>query len=88
MSQTIGSNIVFLPGQKGFWRQLYNRMLAALDDGTFMRFQGYTVPNRTFNYRSLQDFMKLLDWVKAQADVEDAIPPYRGRIYAGQRGRG
>ena len=78
----------FLPGQKGFWRQLYHKMLAALDDGSFIRFNGYTVPNRTFQYRSLQDFQKLLDWVEKQANLEDGIQPYRGRTFAGQGGRG
>ena len=76
-----------VPGQKGFWRYLYHQMLLAMQDGSFMRFNGYTVPNRTFQYRSLADFKKLLDWVKDQADVEDGAPPYRGRIYAGQGGR-
>ena len=79
---------VFMPGQKGFWRALYNKMLAALDDGTFMQLQGYTVPNRTFTYRTLPDFLKLLEWVKSKADIEDGILPYRGRTYAGQGGRG
>ena len=79
---------VFLPGQKGFWRALYNNMLAAMEDGTFMRFQGYTVLGRTFNYRSLQDFLKLLSWVEAKADLEDGALPYRGRTYARQGGRG
>ncbi|MCL1915682.1 MAG: hypothetical protein FWG17_03095 [Desulfovibrionaceae bacterium] len=83
-----GNGIIFLPGQKGFWRQLHNSMLAALDDGTFMRFDGYIVSGRTFNYRSLGDFIKILEWVKGQADLEDGVPSYRGRTYAGQRGRG
>lgn len=76
------------PGQKGYWRWLYNQMLTALSDGSFMRFNGYTVPNRTFQYRSITDFKKLLDWVKDQADAEDGTPSFRGRTYAGQGGRG
>jgi hypothetical protein len=76
------------PGQKGYWRWLHNRMLAALGDGSFLRFNGYTVPNRTFQYRSLSEYRSLLDWVKARADVEDGKAPYRGRTYAGNRGRG
>ena len=88
MARRTKKNIELLPGQKGFWRQLYHQMLAALNDGSFLRFQGYTVPNRTFQYRNINDFMKLLDWVKAQADVEDGIQPYRGRTFAGQGGRG
>jgi len=76
------------PGQKGYWRWLYHQMLAALSDGSFIRFNGYTVPGRTFQYRSLSEFRSLLSWVKDQADVEDGTPPYRGRTYAGQGGRG
>lgn len=76
------------PGQKGYWRWLYNQMLAALADGSFFRFNGYTVPGRSFQYRSINDFKSLLDWVKSQADIEDGIRPYVGRTYAGQGGRG
>jgi len=76
-----------LPGHKGFWRQLYHEMTAALADGAFMRFNGYTVPNRTFNYRSLDEFRKLIDWVRTQADLEEGIARHRGRILAGQGGR-
>jgi len=86
-AQTIQTPVI-MPGQKGFWRALYNKMLAALDDGMFLRFNGYVVAGRTFNYRSVADFQKLLAWVKDQADVEDGTPSYRGRRYAGQGGRG
>lgn len=72
----------------GYWRTLYNKMLASLEDGNFMRFNGYTVEGRTFQYRSLQDFLKLLDWVKVKADLEEGLAPYRGRTYAGNAGRG
>jgi hypothetical protein len=72
----------------GFWRALYGKMLAALEDGSFMRLNGYTVPGRTFQYRGLQDFLKILDWVKARADLEEGVAPYRGRTYAGNAGRG
>jgi hypothetical protein len=90
MSQTPGQTAPAqpVPGQKGYWRWLYCQMLAALGDGLFMRFNGYTVPGRTFQYRSIADFTKLLDWVKMQADTEDGTPPFRGRRYAGQGGRG
>jgi len=84
MSQTPSS----IPGQTGFWRSLHNKMLAALEDGSFMRFSGYTVPGRSFSYRGLSEFRDLLDWVEGKADLEDGVPPYRGRIYAGQGGRG
>lgn len=84
MSQTPS----FIPGQKGYWRWQYHQMPAAMSDGSFMRFNGYTVPNRIFQYRSLADFKKLFDWVKDQADLEDGIAPYHGRAYAGQGGRG
>jgi hypothetical protein len=72
----------------GFWRALHQKMLAALEDGQFMRLSGYTVPGRTFNFRSIQDFLKTLDWVAQKADLEEGILPYRGRTYAGNRGRG
>lgn len=88
MSQTPAQTPQPIPGQKGYWRRLYHEMLAALSDGSFMRFNGYTVQGRTFQYRSLADFKKLLDWVRDQADLEDGIAPYRGRTSAGQGGRG
>ncbi len=52
------------PGTTGYWRWLYNQMLAAMADGSFMRFNGYTVPNRTFQYRSLPEFRAQLEWVE------------------------
>ena len=76
------------PGQKGYWRWLYNQMLTALAEGTFLRFNGYSVPGRSFQYRSIADFRSLLAWVAQQADMEDGILPYRGRTRAGQGGRG
>jgi hypothetical protein len=75
------------PGQKGYWRWLYTQMQAAMGDGAFMRFNGYSVPGRSFQYRSLADFQKLLNWVEGKADIEDGVAPYRGRIYAGCGGR-
>ena len=48
----------------------------------------YTVPGRTFQYRSLDEFRTQLEWVKNQADLEDGKQPYKGRTYAGQGGRG
>lgn len=75
------------PGQPGYWRWLHTQMLAALADGSFLRFNGYTVAGRTFSYRSLADFRKLLDWVGSEADLEEGRRPYRGRVYAGQGGR-
>ncbi|MDR2051127.1 MAG: hypothetical protein LBQ63_05075 [Deltaproteobacteria bacterium] len=74
--------------EPGYWRTLYDKMLASLEDGNFMRFNGYTVPGRTFQYRGLAEFLKALDWVKAKADLEEGRASYRGRIYAGQGGRG
>lgn len=77
-----------IPGEKGYWRWLYNQMLTALAEGTFLRFNGYTVPGRSFQYRSLAEFRSLLDWVSDRADVEDGVIPYHGRTRAGQGGRG
>lgn len=76
------------PGEPGHWRWLYNSMLTSLGDGSFLRFNGYTVAGRSFQYRSLDEFRSLLTWVKGQADIEDGIQPYKGRTYAGNRGRG
>jgi hypothetical protein len=77
-----------MPPTPGFWRELHNKMLAALEDGNFMRFSGYSVPGLNFNYRSLNEFWQLLKKVEAEAAVEEGVPPYRGRSYAGQGGRG
>lgn len=88
MSQAPENTAAPQPGQRGYWRWLYHQMLAAMASGSWLRYSGYSVPGRTFNYRSLDEFRKLLDWVKGQADMEDGIPSYKGRIYAGQGGRG
>jgi hypothetical protein len=77
-----------MPPTPGFWRELHNKMLAALADGNFMRFSGYSVPGLNFNYRSLNEFWTLLKKVEDEANLEDGVAPYRGRSYAGQGGRG
>lgn len=82
------SQVPVQPGEKGYWRWLYNQMLAAHADGAFLRFSGYTVPGRTFNYRTLADFRTHLDWVQMKAELEEGTPAFRGRTYAGNGGRG
>ena len=75
------------PGPR-FWRELYRKLLADLENDAWRRFSSYTVAGRTFSYRSLEEYRKFLDWVKAQADLEEGVTPYIGRTYAGQGGRG
>ena len=75
------------PGEKGYWRWLYNLMLASLADQSFMRFNGYTVPGRTFQFRGLAEFRAFLAWVEDKANLEDGIRPYIGRTHAGMRRR-
>ncbi len=72
----------------GFWRTLHNTMLASLNSGAFLQFNGYTVAGRTFQYRSLEEFRNILDWVEEEAAKEEGKPLYKGRTYAGQGGRG
>jgi hypothetical protein len=74
--------------EPGFWKALYEKMLSALEEGAFMRFNGYTVPGKTFQYRSIADFLQALEWVKGKADMEEGVRPYRARTYAANGGRG
>ena len=73
---------------KGFWRKLYEQMLSDLESGAWRRMSSYTVGGRTVSYRSFDEFKKLIDWARTEADLEDGIRPYRRRTYAGQGGRG
>lgn len=72
----------------GIWRTLYENMLEEMRDPAFRRFGSITVAGRTFSYRSLDDFLRLLNWVRQQADVEDGIAPYRARVALVNGGRG
>lgn len=72
----------------GMWRRLYEKMLADLESPSFRRFGSYSVAGRTFSYRSLEDFRKLLSWVKDQADLEEGQVPYVARRPLGNGGRG
>lgn len=74
--------------EPGYWKQLYEKLLAMLEDGSWARMSSYTVAGRSVSYRSIDEFKRLLDWVKDQAAIEAGRPDYRGRMYAGQRGRG
>jgi hypothetical protein len=74
--------------QPGIWRKLHASMLATLEDGSFMRFSGYSVAGRTFTFRNLKEFWQVLREIEALANMEEGLPPYRGRGYAGQGGRG
>ena len=66
-----------------YWRNLYRKLLDDLQSDAWRLMNSYTVAGRSVSYRSLEEFRKLLDWVKDQADLEEGIPPYRGRTYAG-----
>lgn len=72
----------------GFWRKMYEKMLADMENPAFRRFGSYTIAGRSYTYRSLKDFMDLLDWVKNKADIEDGVAPYRARHHARNAGRG
>lgn len=72
----------------GYWRRLYEQLLADLENGAWRRMSSYTVGGRTISYRNLDEFKKLIDWAKAEADKEDGIAPFKRRTYAGQGGRG
>lgn len=72
----------------GIWRTLYENMLEDMRDPAFRRFGQYSVAGRTFSYRSLDEFRRLLDWVKARADVEDGLAPYKARVALVNGGRG
>ena len=72
----------------GQWRELYNKMVADMQSGAFLRLSSYTIANRTFTYRSLKEFREHLKFVKEQADLEDRKPPYRARVYLRNGGRG
>ena len=76
------------PQNPHFWRELYEQLLPALNDGTWVRFSGYTVAGRSFSNRTLEDFRKFLAWVEARVDREEGRASFRRRAYAGQGGRG
>lgn len=72
----------------GVWRDLYEQMVGDLQSASFRRFGSYSVAGRTFSYRSLDEFHRLLKWVSQQADVQDGIAPYRARVPLANGGRG
>lgn len=70
------------------WADLHRQMLDDLASGAWRRFSGYSLAGRSYTYRSLDEFRKLLDWVKEQADLETGAPRFRRRTRARQGGRG
>lgn len=72
----------------GYWRELYEKMREDLQSPTFRQFGSYSIAGRTFTYRSLSEFLSLLDRIKREADKEDGIVPYRARRVARNGGRG
>jgi hypothetical protein len=92
MSQGNGStHIISQDNRTGFYRAFANEIRKALLEGgqSFLRLNGYTVPGgRVFNFRRIDDLWSALKEVEALADAEEGVVRYRGRIYAGQRGRG
>ena len=76
-------------GEKGFYRWLHNQMMAAFADGSFLRFNGYTVPGgQSFQYRTPKEFLEIAEKIEAKADIEDGVRPFHRRTYARQGGRG
>lgn len=75
-------------GTKGFWRSLYEQMLADFNSPAFRRFGSYTIAGRSYTYRSIQDFLDLLKWVKTEAEKEEGLPGYTSRRLARNANRG
>ena len=75
------------------WRALHRQLLDDLASKSYRTMQGYTVTaggaggGRTVTYRGLAELMKLLEYVKEQAALEDGTA-YAGRTYAANGGRG
>lgn len=88
MSQTNSTAYNPKPGEKGYWRWLYNQMLDDLGSDSWRRMQSYQIAGRMVTYRNFEGYLNLLKMVEAKAGAEDGTPPFRGRTYAGQRGRG
>lgn len=72
----------------GYWRDLYEKMREDLQSPAFRQFGSYSIAGRSFSYRSLSEFLSLLDRIKREADKEDGIAPYRARRVARNGGRG
>lgn len=72
----------------GIWRSLYEQMLEDLKSPAFRRFGSYSIAGRSFSYRSIDEFRKLLTWVKANAELEEGITPYLARKGLVNGGRG
>ena len=67
------------------WSALYSQMLDDLASGSWRKMSGYSVAGRSVSYRSFDEFKKLLDYVKSQADAEKGS--YQGRTLARPIGR-
>lgn len=72
----------------GVWREVYEKMLEDLKSPAFRRFGSYSIAGRSFSYRSIDEFKKLLDWVGQQADLEEGLVPYKARKSIINGGRG
>lgn len=70
------------------WQDLYASMLNAMADFIATgRFQtiSYGIAGRNMQYRSMEEFQKGLEWIKAMADIERGRAV--GRTYAKPIGR-
>jgi hypothetical protein len=63
-------------------------MLADLENDAWRRMQSYQIAGRLFTYRNLEEYLNLLKMVETKAGLEGGVPPFRGRTYAGQGGKG
>jgi len=52
------------------WSDLYRAMLDDLASGAWRRVRSYQIEGRQITYRSFDEFLKQLEFVKAQADRE------------------
>jgi|Deesub1362A_J573_1020465.scaffolds.fasta_scaffold00715_4 formylglycine-generating enzyme required for sulfatase activity len=55
------------------WADLYRTMLDDLASGQWRRVRSYQIGDRQITYRSFDEFLKQLEFVKAQADQEAGL---------------
>jgi hypothetical protein len=76
------------------WKALKQQILNDLVDPSFRKMGQYTINaagtggSRSVTYRSLEQLKSLLDWVEKEEAKEEGVPPYVGRAYAKNNGRG
>ena len=74
------------------WCDLKQQLLDDMSDGGAMRMQSYSVAtaggSRSVTYRGFDEWKKAFEYVCAQCDLEAGRASYKGRMRAGQGGRG